>query len=266
MIDMKNGYLLQGIDLDKNFGGLQAINQVSFGIRKGEIFSIIGPNGAGKTTLFNLITGFLKPTRGAIVFRGEDITGLKPYEVARKAIARTFQLTTLFEKNTVLENLIIGQNATREMTTWKALFGGKQKRETEKTTLERAHELAAFIGLKQEEDTQAGLLPQRAQKQLSIGLALASQPELLLLDEPAGGVTLAEVGILIDLITRIRDAGITICLIEHKMSVVMNISDRILALNFGKKLAEASPAEVCRNEEVIKSYLGEKYAAQSQPA
>ncbi len=261
---MNNGFLLEGVNLDKNFGGLQAISDVSFGIGKGEIFSIIGPNGAGKTTLFNLMTGFLKPTRGEIVYKGEKISDLKPYEVSRKSIARTFQLTTLFEKNTVLDNLIIGQKATRGMSVWQALLGAGGKRRKERTALEKANELAAFIGLEREKETQAGLLPQRAQKQLSIGLALAADPELLLLDEPAGGVTNAEVGILIDLITKIRDAGVTICLIEHKMSVVMNISDRILALNFGKKLAEATPAEVCRNEEVIKSYLGDQYAAQSQ--
>ena len=127
--------------------------------------------------------------------------------------------------------------------------------------MKRAHQLAEFIGLSREKEIQAGLLSQRGQKQLSIGLALASNPELLLLDEPAGGVNMEEVGVLIDLISRIRDSGVTICLIEHKMSVVMNISDRILALNYGKKVTEGTPAEVCRNEQVIKSYLGEKYAA-----
>jgi len=253
--------LLEGRNISKYFGGLQAIDDVSFAIRKGEIFSVIGPNGAGKTTLFNLITAFLPPTSGEILLKGKIISGLKPYEVARMSVARTFQLTTLFEKNTVLENLMIGQTATREMGIWQSLFGGRNKRSMETKTLERAHQLAEFLGLSVEEETQAGLLPQRAQKQLSIGLAYAANPELLLLDEPAGGVNNEEVGILIDLITRIRDAGVTICLIEHKMSVVMNISDRILALNFGKKLAEGTPAEVCRNEEVIKSYLGDEYAA-----
>jgi branched-chain amino acid transport system ATP-binding protein len=261
---MNNDCLLKATDLDKNFGGLQAINNVDFSIKKGEIFSVIGPNGAGKTTLFNLITGFIKPNRGEIVFKGETISNLKPYEVARRSIARTFQLTTLFEKCTVIENLVMGQKATRKMGIAHALFGGFGKRKIEKAVLEKAHALAAFIGLQDDKDTLASLLPQRAQKQLSIGLALASDPELLLLDEPAGGVTNAEIGVLIDLITKVRDSGVTICLIEHKMSVVMNISDRILALNFGKKLAEAAPAEVCRNEEVIKSYLGDTYAAQSQ--
>jgi branched-chain amino acid transport system ATP-binding protein len=255
------GTLLEAKNVSKYFGGLQAIGDVSFSIRKGEIFSVIGPNGAGKTTLFNLITAFLPPTQGEIVLKGKSISGLKPYEVARRSVARTFQLTTLFEKNTVLENLIIGQNATREMGVWQALFGGRRKREAEKKTLNHAHQLAEFIGLDREKATSAGLLSQRAQKQLSIGVAYASSPELMLLDEPAGGVNNEEVGILIDLIMRIRNAGVTICLIEHKMSVVMNISDRILALNFGKKLAEGTPAEVCRNEEVIKSYLGDEYAA-----
>jgi branched-chain amino acid transport system ATP-binding protein len=253
--------LLEGRNVSKYFGGLQAIDDVSFAIHKGEIFSVIGPNGAGKTTLFNLITAFLPPTRGEILLKEEMISGLKPYEVARMSVARTFQLTTLFEKNTVLENLIIGQNATREMGVWQALLGGSNKRSMETKTLESAHKLAEFIGLDREKETQAGLLPQRAQKQLSIGVAYSSSPELLLLDEPAGGVNNEEVSILIALITRIRDAGVTICLIEHKMSMVMNISDRILALNFGKKLTEGTPAEVCRNEEVIKSYLGDEYAA-----
>jgi len=256
-----NDLLLEARDVTKDFGGLQAISEVSFQIRKGEVFSVIGPNGAGKTTLFNLVTAFLPPTRGEVFFKGEEISGLKPFQVARKSIARTFQLTTLFEKNTVLENLMIGQRTTREMGVLQALFGGSGKRLTEKKNLDRAHQLAEFIGLGREKEIQAGLLPQRAQKQLSIGLALASAPELLLLDEPAGGVNMEEVGVLINLITRIRDTGVTICLIEHKMSVVMNISDRILALNYGKKVTEGTPAEVCRNEEVIKSYLGDKYAA-----
>ena len=226
--------LLETRGVSKHFGGLKAISDVSFDIRQGEIFSVIGPNGAGKTTLFNLITGFLAPTRGEIYFQGEKISGLKPYQVARKSLGRTFL---------------------------NGMFGWRGKRAAENKTLERAHQLSETIGLGREKDTVAGLLPQRAQKQLSIGLALASEPELLLLDEPAGGVGTGEVGMIIELISRIRDAGTTICLIEHKMSMVMNISDRILALNYGKKVTEGIPAEVCQNEEVIKSYLGEKYAA-----
>jgi len=253
--------LLKVEGVTKDFGGLRAIQDLEFQIPKGKIFSIIGPNGSGKTTMFNLITGFLPVTEGEILFKGEKITGLKPYEISRKGIGRTFQLTTLFGNHTVLQNLIISQQATREAGLVSSMFGLSSARQAEKKALKRAHELAEFIGLGQQKMALAGALPQGAQKQLSIGLALAANPELMLLDEPAGGVNLEEVGVLIDLITRIRDSGVTICLIEHKMSMVMNISDRILALNYGKKVTEGNPTEVGRNEQVIKSYLGDKYAA-----
>jgi branched-chain amino acid transport system ATP-binding protein len=253
--------LLQAKGLKKDFGGLRAIDDLSFQINRGMIFSVIGPNGSGKTTMFNLVTGFLPVTEGEIYFKGERITGLKPFQISRKGIARTFQLTTLFERNTVLDNLIIGQRATRESGVLSSICGLHRVKLEEKKALEKAHELAEFIGLSRQKMVPAGALPQGAQKQLSIGLALASAPELMLLDEPVGGVNLEEIDALIELITRIRKSGATICLIEHKMSVVMNISDRILALNYGEKVAEGTPEEVCRDEKVIKSYLGDKYVA-----
>jgi branched-chain amino acid transport system ATP-binding protein len=253
--------LLQAKGLKKDFGGLRAIDDLSFQINRGMIFSVIGPNGSGKTTMFNLVTGFLPVTEGEIYFKGERITGLKPFQISRKGIARTFQLTTLFERNTVLDNLIIGQRATRESGVLSSICGLHRVKLEEKKALEKAHELAEFIGLPRQKMVPAGALPQGAQKQLSIGLALASAPELMLLDEPVGGVNLEEIDALIELITRIRKSGVTICLIEHKMSVVMNISDRILALNYGEKVAEGTPEEVCRDEKVIKSYLGDKYVA-----
>jgi branched-chain amino acid transport system ATP-binding protein len=256
-----NEILLQASGLIKDFGGLRAIHDLSFQIHRGMIFSVIGPNGSGKTTMFNLVTGFLPVTEGEVYFKGEKITGLRPFQISRKGIARTFQLTTLFERNTVLDNLIIGQRATRESGVLSSICGLGRIRLAEKKALERAHELADFIGLSRLKIAPAGALPQGAQKQLSIGLALASTPELLLLDEPVGGVNLEEIDALIHLITRVRDSGVTICLIEHKMSVVMNISDRILALNYGEKVTEGTPAEVCRDEKVIQSYLGKKYAA-----
>lgn len=258
---MKNDILLKAEAVTKNFGGLRAINDLSFEIPRGKIFSIIGPNGSGKTTAFNLITGFLPITSGDIFFKGEKITGLKPYQIARKGVARTFQLTMLFGVNTVLQNLVIGQPATRESKLVSSMFGLPGARKAEKQTLEKAHELAEFIGLSRQKNIPVAALPQGAQRLLSIGLALASSPELLLLDEPVGGVNKEETDALIDLITRIRKSGVTICLIEHKMSVVMNISDHVLALNYGEKLTEGTPAEVSRDERVIKSYLGEKYAA-----
>ncbi len=253
--------LLQAKGLKKDFGGLRAIDDLSFQINRGMIFSVIGPNGSGKTTMFNLVTGFLPVTEGEIYFKGGRITGLKPFQISRKGIARTFQLTTLFERNTVLDNLIIGQRATRESGVLSSICGLHRVKLEEKKALEKAHELAEFIGLSRQKMVPAGALPQGAQKQLSIGLALASAPELMLLDEPVGGVNLEEIDALIELITRIRKSGVTICLIEHKMSVVMNISDRILALNYGEKVAEGTPEEVCRDEKVIKSYLGDKYVA-----
>jgi ABC-type branched-subunit amino acid transport system ATPase component len=253
--------LLQAKGLIKDFGGLRAIGDLSFQVSRGMIFSVIGPNGSGKTTMFNLVTGFLPVTGGEIFFKGARITGLKPFQISRKGIARTFQLTTLFERNTVLDNLIIGQRATRESGVLRSICGFQGVKLEEKQALERAHELADFIGLSRQKMVPAGALAQGAQKQLSIGLALASAPELMLLDEPVGGVNLEEIDALIELITRIRKSGVTICLIEHKMSVVMNISDRILVLNYGEKIAEGTPEEVCRDEKVIQSYLGDKYVA-----
>ncbi len=252
--------LLRAEGVTKDFGGLRAINNLDFQIPRGEIFSIIGPNGSGKTTMFNLITGFFPVSAGGIFFRGEKISGLKPYQISRKGIARTFQLTTLFGMNTVLQNLIIGQRATREAGLVGSIFGFPGASRATNSTVLKAHELAEFIGLSEYKAVPAGALPQAAQRQLSIGLALASSPELLLLDEPVGGVNLEETEVLIDLITRIRKSGVTICLIEHKMSVVMNISDRILALNYGEKVTEGTAAEVSRNERVIESYLGSKYS------
>ncbi len=258
--------LLEAKNVVKDFGGLRATNDVSFHIEEGEIYSIIGPNGAGKTTLFNLITGFLPLTTGRIYYKGKSISGLKPYQISHRGICRTFQLTTLYPMQSVFENLLIGQSAGKHFGMFSAIFRTKRKREAVRDAVQKAYELAEFVGLSKYNDVPASALPQGAQKQLTIGLALATRPELLLLDEPVGGVNMEEIEALIRLIKKIRDTGVTICLIEHKMSLVMNISDRILALNYGEKVCEGSPAEVCSNEVVIKSYLGDKYVPACESA
>ncbi|MBS3809802.1 MAG: ABC transporter ATP-binding protein [Desulfobacterales bacterium] len=253
--------ILEARSVVKEFGGIRAADNISFHVEEGEIYSIIGPNGAGKTTLFNLISGFLPVTSGEILYKGKSITGRKPHQLSRMGICRTFQLTTVYPMQSVIENLIIGQSAGKHFDMFSAIFRTRRKRRAEREAIERAHDLAEYVGVSNYKNLPASALPQVAQKQLTIGLALATRPELLLLDELVGGVNMEETETIIDIIRKIRDSGKTICLIEHKMSIVMNISDRILALNYGEKACEGASEEVCANDVVIKSYLGDKYAA-----
>lgn len=253
--------LLEVKGLTKRFGGVTAVDDLSFCIRSGELLSIIGPNGAGKTSLFNLLTGFYKPGSGKILFRGSDITGYRPHRITRAGIARTFQMTSVYDRITVLENLIIGQALHARAGLLSMVLGAPAAGREKKRMHEKAEEIMAFTGLSDKKDVIAGSLTEEAQKRLSIGLALAACPRLLLLDEPTGGVNLDEIGGLIDLVNRIRNSGVTVCLIEHKMKMVMNISDRIIVLSYGKHLAEGEPAQIAANEEVIKAYLGGRRAA-----
>jgi branched-chain amino acid transport system ATP-binding protein len=252
--------LLEVTGLSKAFGGLKAVSGLGFSVEPGEIFSIIGPNGAGKTTLFNLLTGIYRPTAGRIVFDGKDITGLKPHEVARHGMVRTFQQTTVFNTETVLDNVVIGQSVHLTNGVLGAIVGTGAARKEERKVKERAQEVLSFVGLSGRENRLAGSLGEEAQKRLSVGIALASYPKLMLLDEPVGGINLEEIDGLVDLLRKVRESGVTICLIEHKMRMVMTISDRILVMNYGEQIAGGTPSEVTADEEVIKAYLGVRHA------
>jgi len=252
--------VLQVHDLQKAFGGLRAIDRLSFMVGPGQIKSVIGPNGAGKTTLFNLITGIFPPTTGKFEFMGKVLNGLKPHEIARLGISRTFQNLELFPNMNVLENVMLGGH---NHTSAGILHSGLRlpgMRQEEKRIKESALEELHFMGLEGKARLGATSLPLGDQKLLEIARALATQPKLLLLDEPAAGLNIGETETLAETIRRIRQRGITVLLVEHDMSLVMGISDEVLVLNYGKKIAEGQPREIQRNPEVIAAYLGEEAA------
>jgi branched-chain amino acid transport system ATP-binding protein len=240
----------------KRFGGLTAVDRVSFDVDKGRVFALIGPNGAGKTTLFNCITGLYPPTEGAIVFERRDIAGIKPHETAQLGISRTFQNIRLFEYMSALDNVRLGQHVRMHAKVWDALFKTPFARREERRTEERAMELLRFVGIEQRAHEYSRNLPYGQQRRLEIARALATSPHLLLLDEPAAGFTPHEKVELMRLVEKIIDQGVTVFLIEHDMKLVMGISQRIAVLDHGEKIAEGSPDEVRRNQRVIEAYLG----------
>jgi len=237
--------MLEGRAVTKNFGGLTAVSQADFAVNRDEIVGLIGPNGAGKTTLFNLISGAVKCTSGEIRFRDEDITGLRPHQICRKGLARTFQSTKLFAGLTAYENVVLGSRF------------GKRRALSEPDAQKEVLELLEFVGLSTAANMLAKDLPIASQKRLEVARALATKPELIMLDEVMAGLNPAEVTGAMELVARIRDMGITVFMIEHVMKAIMSVCDRIIVFHHGSKIAEGTPEEVAASPTVIEIYLGE---------
>jgi branched-chain amino acid transport system ATP-binding protein len=245
-------------DISMRFGGITAIIDLTFQLQEGEIFSLIGPNGAGKSTVFNCISGIYKPTRGKIFFEGEEITNLKPHKIAQKGIARTFQNIALFRNMTVLDNLLLGRNPYLKAGVIRGgIFWGKALRE-ELANRQVVEKLIDFLEIESVRKKPVGALPFGIQRRVELGRALALEPRLLLLDEPVSGMNVEETADMARFILDINEEfGMTILLVEHDMGVVMDISDRILVINFGEKITEGNPETIGKDPRVIKAYLGE---------
>jgi branched-chain amino acid transport system ATP-binding protein len=249
--------LLELSGVGKSFGGLRAVDSVSFAMRQGSIHAIIGPNGAGKTTLFNLISGALKPDTGAISFKGFDITGLPAHRIARLGLLRTFQGVKLSPQMSVAENVMLGMHGKTKSGTFAAMLALPSARRENKLMREKALECLKQVGLEKLADARSGSLPFGSQRMVELARCLSGDPELLLLDEPASGLNMAETKELTGQIGALRERGMSVLLVEHDMSLVMGISDRLTVLNFGRKIAEGGPREIQADPEVVRIYLGD---------
>ncbi len=249
---------LEGIS--RSFGGLQAVSDVSFKVEQGSIKALIGPNGAGKTTLFNLISGVLNPDSGSITFNGTQVQGLMPHQVASKGMARTFQHIRLFPKMTVLDNIMIGRHIHSKAGFLAGMLSLPFTWNEEKQIRAKSLDVLDFLGIAELSSCEATSLAYGQQRIVELGRALACEPKLLLLDEPAAGLNMRETAEMGRLIARIRDTGITVLIVEHDMSLVMNISDEIIVLSYGRKIADDKPLAIQKNPEVIRIYLGEEDA------
>ena len=253
--------ILETTGLTRMFGGLSAVDELDISVEEGEIRGLIGPNGSGKTTALNLITGYIKPTRGVVKYNGSDVSGEQPHELARLGLVRTFQITTLFENLTVRDNVLHGSHLNNPTSLFGALTRSQRFREQSEAIEERVRELLAFVGLAERIDAVARDLSAGEHRYLEIAIALAARPKMLLLDEPATGLNPEEAVYLMSLIRTLRSQGVTVLLVEHNMRLITNICTRITVLNFGAKIAEGTPEEIVGNPDVITAYLGKRRGA-----